>query len=74
MKSTLRTVIALVVGIIIGMLMPATHGKAQNPVFQPANNANDCEQHYQTAFANFNTPEVGSLHALLYLACKEHSR
>jgi hypothetical protein len=83
MKLSLRTVITLAVGIIIGMFMPMIHTRAQNPILtqipvgtrmQSAGNPNDCEQYYQTAMADYNNPEVGSLQALLYLACKEHSR
>ncbi|HXL27245.1 MAG TPA: hypothetical protein VN952_11225 [Chthoniobacterales bacterium] len=88
MKSTLRMKsawIAFVVGIILGMLVPIARLRAQAPFGTPpvrttlfgtvqAPAPNDCEQFYRLAIGGQGRPEVASEYALLYLACKEHSR
>ena len=81
MKSTLRdnrTVIALAVGIIIGMLVPMASTRAQTPFgtrtpfgvqAQAPPDPNDCEQYYRALINLRNTgPENTNQQALLYLA------
>jgi hypothetical protein len=81
MKAALArksTVIALAVGIIVGMLVRVTKTRAQiqtpfGP--QPAPSAPNCEQYFRAAFGTvYPDPSYNGTQALLYLACREHAR
>ena len=92
MKIPLRiksTAFALVIGVVIGMLVPMMYTWAQNqgnqgtiqtpfgPIANPRTAAPDpCEQYYQEAMTANTTPNASaaSEKATLYLACREHSR
>jgi hypothetical protein len=83
---TKSTVFALVIGVVIGMLVPMMYTAAQNqgiiqtpfgPVANPRATADQCEQYYQSAtaaIANPNAAEQATAQANVYLACREHSR
>jgi hypothetical protein len=86
---TKSTVFALVIGVVIGLLVPMMYTSAQNqgiiqtpfgPVANPRSAGDQCEQFYQEALtADSNTANALSLpsateKATLYLACREHSR
>jgi hypothetical protein len=84
-----NTAIALAVGVMIGMLVPIPNIRAQRSPFGTSTpfgpqstapfNPNDCEQHYQAAMTSASAlardvdAEI-TARAVLYLACREHSR
>jgi hypothetical protein len=89
MRIPLRTksmAFALVIGVIIGMLVPMMYTWAQNqgtiqtpfgPVPNARSSQDPCEQYYEEAIAanaNPNATATATEKATLYLACREHSR
>jgi hypothetical protein len=78
----------LVIGVVIGMLVPMMYTWAQNqgtiqtpfgPVANPRSSPDPCEQYYQEAIAanaaNATAATATATEkATLYLACREHSR
>jgi uncharacterized membrane-anchored protein YhcB (DUF1043 family) len=85
MRLPLRTksaVFALVIGVVIGMLVPMMYTTAQNqgiiqtpfgPVANPRSTQDQCEQYYQDAIAAIGNA-TATEKATIYLACREHSR
>ena len=89
MRTPLRTSFALIIGIVIGMLVPMMYTWAQNqgnqgtiqtpfgPVPNARSSQDPCEQYYQEAITANATPNATATvneKATLYLACREHSR
>ena len=79
---TRSTAFALVIGVVIGMLVPMMYTWAQNqgtiqtpfgPVTDPRSSQDQCEQYYQDAIAAIGNA-TATERATLYLACREHSR
>lgn len=83
---TKSTALALVIGVVIGMLVPMMYTWAQNqgtiqtpfgPVPDPRSAPDPCEQYYQEAIklnTYNNSDATVTQKATLYLACREHSR
>ena len=77
---------ALVIGVIIGMLVPMMYTWAQNqgnqgtiqtpfgPIANPRSSPDPCEPYYQEAIAANASAATATEKATLYLACREHSR
>lgn len=89
MRIPLRTPVALIIGVVIGMLVPMMYTWAQNqgnqgtiqtpfgPVPNSRPSPDPCEQYYQEAITANATPNATATvteKATLYLACREHSR
>ena len=69
--------LALVIGVVIGMLVPMMYTWAQNQIIQIPSSPS-CEQYYKEAIAagnvsTSNNYSVATERATLYLACREHS-
>src|SRR5215467_1549995 len=83
---TKSTAFALIIGVVIGMLVPMMYTWAQNqgtiqtpfgPVANPRASQDPCEQYYQEAITANATPNATATtteKAMLYLACREHSK
>ena len=82
---TRSTAFALVIGVVIGMLVPMMYTWAQNqgnqgtiqtpfgPVAGRGSSQDQCEQYYQDAIAAIGNA-TATERATLYLACRAHSR